>query len=446
MKKRLTALLMAVAMAVLLPATAALAADDTQRDGTAISINVVTDGAEREDFSEILTVEPLGNGSFDAGSGRVNFKFSRYDCRDILFTAADGYAIEGICATLVYGLDGSRGIVSSGGGMLADNVKGGSTVTVYLRSVYRVVYHDENGAVLGENTAEAIAAGRTPLAISNRPMTEEQLREPDADGSQEGHEYCYSALDLNTCEIIAAIPEDRAGYVYDGWYVGAPGGETKLSPGTVFYGAAYSFELLDGCDGEADRVINLYRTGAPVYTVTVRYENEEGETLREPSEKTVAAGSRYDVFNGTDLPVGLSHNGIFYVFDGLKEGAAAEKIADGDDEVTFVYAADAMGGADGGPDGIADKYQAFIIYRANDNSLGTVSVPGEAIDLREDIGAGLSLENVSVSGSTAGAKPGARFTGWTLNGREAGSGPVLEYTFDTVIPGAVYTFVANFSA
>ncbi len=444
MKKLLAALLMAAAMTAALPAAAALAADDAQREGTAISVNVVADGAGCEDFGGILTVEPLGDGGFDAASGRVNFKFGGCDCLDIRFTAAEGYAIEGVRAELVYGEDGSRGIISSGSGVLADNVKGGSTVTVYLRSVYRVVYRGEDGGVLGES-AEPVAAGRTPLAVSNRPMTDEQRCEPGADGAQPGYEYCCADIGLNTCEIIAALPEDGDGYIYDGWYAGAPGSETKLLPGTVLYGAAYSFELLDGCDGAGDHVINLYRSGTPVCTVTVRYENEAGETLREPSEKTVAAGSRYNVFTGIDLPVGLSHNGIFYVFDGLKEGQSAEKVAAGDDEVTFIYSADAMGGADGGPDGTPDKYQAFIIYRANDSSLGTVSVSNEAIDLRSGYDAGLSAEDVSVSGCEAEAKPGARFAGWTLGGKEISPSPALEYTFAKVLPGAAYTFVANFT-
>lgn len=446
MTKRMMAMLMAVAMAVSLLPMAASAADEPERDGSTINIDVIVDGAECDDLSGVLTVSPLGNSSFDTESAEVNFKFTRYDCKDILFTAADGYVIEGVKAELVYGQSGSNGIISTDSGVLADNVKGGSTVTVYLQSVYSIVYHDENGDVLTENTVEAITAGRTSLAVSNIPMTEEQYSEADENGAQEGYEYCCSTGTFNTCEIIAELPEDRSDYVYDGWYVGTAEGEVKLQPGTVFYGDAYSFELLDTYDGVEDHIINLYYTGTALYTITVRYENEAGEALKEPSARSVTAGSQYNVFAGIELMVGASHNGIFYVFDGLKDGDVEEGIATGDVEVTFIYSTDVMGDVDGGSDGVADKYQAFIIYRSNNSALGTVSQTGEAIDLREDFDSEPSVEDVSISGSTAVASSGARFTGWTLDGEEISSDAVLKYSFDTVVPGAVYTFVANFSA
>lgn len=446
MTKRMMAMLMAVAMAVSLLPMAASSADEPERDGSTINIDVIVDGAECDDLSGVLTVSPLGNSSFDTESAEVNFKFTRYDCKDILFTAADGYVIEGVKAELVYGQSGNNGIISTDSGVLADNVKGGSTVTVYLQSVYSIVYHDENGDVLTENTVEAITAGRTSLAVSNIPMTEEQYSEADENGAQEGYEYCCSTGTLNTCEIIAELPEDRSDYVYDGWYVGTAEGEVKLQPGTVFYGDAYSFELLDTYDGVEDHIINLYYTGTALYTITVRYENEAGEALKEPSARSVTAGSQYNVFAGIELMVGASHNGIFYVFDGLKDGDVEEGIATGDVEVTFIYSTDVMGDVDGGSDGVADKYQAFIIYRSNNSALGTVSQTGEAIDLREDFDSEPSVEDVSISGSTAVASSGARFTGWTLDGEEISSDAVLKYSFDTVVPGAVYTFVANFSA
>lgn len=446
MAKRMMAMLMAVIMAVSLLPIAATAADGFKLDGSMISINVIVDGTVCDDFSGILTVKPLGNGSFDMESAEVNFKFTRFDCKDILFTAADGYAIEGVRAELVYGQGGSNGIISTDYGVLADNVKGGSTVTVYLQSIYSIVYHDGNGNVIAENTVEAIIAGRTSLAISNMPMTEEQYCAADENGAQEGYEYCYIDCALTDCDIISNLPEDSADHVYDGWCVGTTESEVKLMPGTVLYGSAYSFDQLDTYDGVKDRIINLYCTCTPIYTISVRYENENGETLKEPTTRSVAAGNKYNVFVGMELMVGVAHNGVFYVFDGLKEGDTAENVATGDNDVTLVYSTDIMGDVDGGPDGIADKYQIFIIYRSNDDALGTVSPSSEAIDLRENFDSEPSIEDVSISGSTAVASSGARFTGWTLDGKEISSDAVLEYTFDTVTPGAVYTFVANFAA
>ena len=287
-------------------------ASQVERQGTAININVVVDGTPMSegDVGNYVTVTPSG-GQFNENDDTVTYTFTYYDCKDIDFVAKEGYVIEAVDADLVYGQSECKGITDNNGTVTADNVRGGSTVIVYVRTVYQLVYHNGNDTttvplVTGKtaNLSDNVQ-GQIDLVNSSRPTTGKQFTEEGqsynyvnvcstsdkhyidnnddgtcdehaaatADGKQQAYDFTYVA-DLTTSETIDALPVDKTGeMVYDGWFVGnTDTGAQKISEGeNVSNGHDYDFETMDAADGTADNVINLYCTSsAAQYKVTYK--------------------------------------------------------------------------------------------------------------------------------------------------------------------------------
>ena len=287
-------------------------ASQVERPGTAINIDVVVDGTPMSegDVGNYVTVTPSG-GQFNENDDTVTYTFTYYDCKDIDFVAKEGYVIEAVDADLVYGQSECKGITDNNGTVTADNVRGGSTVIVYVRTVYQLVYHNGNDTttvplVTGKtaNLSDNVQ-GQIDLVNSSRPTTGKQFTEEGqsynyvnvcstsdkhyidnnddgtcdehaaatADGKQQAYDFTYVA-DLTTSETIDPLPEDKTGaLVYDGWFVGnIDTGAQKISEGeNVSNGHDYDFETMDAADGATDKVINLYCTSsAAQYKVTYK--------------------------------------------------------------------------------------------------------------------------------------------------------------------------------
>ena len=286
-------------------------ASQVERQGTAINIDVVVDGtpmSESEMVGTYVTVTPKDSGSFDEETDKVNYTFTYYDCKDISFAAQQGYVIEAVDADLVYGQRVCNGITDNNGTVTADNVQGGSTVTVYVRTLYTIQYHGADGNV----TTAQVASGKTDTLAEqtpsvDRPTVGQTFKEngetytysnvcstedshyqdenpadgtcdthaaATANGKQQAYDFTYVA-DLTTSETIDPLPEDKTGaLVYDGWFVGnTDTGAQKISAGVNVSNGLddYNFETMDAADGTADNVINLYCTSsAAQYKVTYK--------------------------------------------------------------------------------------------------------------------------------------------------------------------------------
>ena len=291
-------------------------ASQVERPGTAINIDVVVDGTPMSegDVGNYVTVTPSG-GQFNENDDTVTYTFTYYDCKDIDFVAKEGYVIEAVDADLVYGQSECKGITDNNGTVTADNVQGGSIVTVYVRTLYTIQYHGADGNAIGQPVL--VASGQTSglqdnvdtamdQVNNNRPTTQGTFQENGTtytyvnvcsnqdehyadnnddstcdehaaatnDGKQQAYDFTYVA-DLTTSETIDPLPEDKTGaLVYDGWFVGnTDTGAQKISEGmNVSNGLDdYNFETMDEADGTADNVINLYCTSsAAQYKVTYK--------------------------------------------------------------------------------------------------------------------------------------------------------------------------------
>ena len=286
-------------------------ASQVERQGTAINIKVVVDGTPMSegDVDDYVTVTPSG-GQFNENNDTVTYTFTYYDCKDIDFAARQGYVIEAVDADLVYGQSVCKGITDNNGTVTADNVQGGSIVTVYVRTLYTIQYHNGE-SIITENTVNLVA--ETSSLTPNSPTVEKpevgdtyndeqyiQVGQEDThapatpSGKQAPSDFTYVNNELKTSEEIKALPTDASGQLmYSGWYVGSSENTAYLLvPETDFQNEQYNFETYDKYDGN-DNVINLYCTSsAAQYKVTYKLTSTDNPS--DASTPPVDNQYRYD--------------------------------------------------------------------------------------------------------------------------------------------------------
>ena len=189
---------------------------DPEMDPTAnpITIEVVLDGKETSritggNIDSYITVKPYQNESSEGQrdwnkgtykDGQVTYSITYYDCKDIGFAAKEGYVIEAIEADLVYGQSGCYGIYDTSnppqdvkgdmatyGDYMADNVQGGSTVTVYVRSAYTVEYYQVENDVSEKLKSDPY--NDTKNYVDGWTTEEPQKQEPQNPTAESGEYY-----------------------------------------------------------------------------------------------------------------------------------------------------------------------------------------------------------------------------------------------------------------
>lgn len=96
-----------------------------------------------ENVSSTANVEVKG---VENGLLRCTFDYTNFDAADIAFVPGDGYVLQGVYGTFIYGMNGWNTPVISDDHWDLDNVKGGTTLTVYLNTPYTVEYHLSDSA------------------------------------------------------------------------------------------------------------------------------------------------------------------------------------------------------------------------------------------------------------------------------------------------------------
>lgn len=332
-------------------------ASQVERQGTAINIKVVVDGTPMSegDVDDYVTVTPSG-GQFNENNDTVTYTFTYYDCKDIDFAAKEGYVIEAVDADLVYGQSECKGITDNNGTVTADNVQGGSTVTVYVRTLYTVQFHDASGGIISDKMVSNVVAGKTDSLTPQDPTVHrpqegshdgltyinvcktngdgcndangdgvcDKHAPATAEGKQKSEHFTYVA----SLENEITLPElpTETGMAVNGWYLGsAAATETTYAPNTQ-YGIS---EEGDNADEANDNIINFYCTStANTYTVTYSWDGlPDGAEATLPKEtqheynSTVTVDTTYK--NGTIMKVGhdtYTFNGWSTTDVGVKDG------------------------------------------------------------------------------------------------------------------------------
>ncbi len=318
--------------------TAVWEANDPEMDpkATDITIEVVLDGVDTRriqgsSINDYISVEPYqnlsetGDETWNCGTynnGTVTYSVTYYDCKDIGFSAQDGYVIEAIDAQTVFGQSGSKGIyaidsndeLAEYGDYMADNVKGNTTVTVYVRTLYTVDYYVNGTAYDGDTDTGYYVSGITYDAgdvINTAPTNpsgddyypvdcgcdegeEEHTGYTDVNGAQPGTENLYVVSGLDTDITFISLPDnDNGAYNVAGWYLGQNG-----NTGTTYSGTQNVSTFISSV-GE-DRIIKFNATyAANTYDVTYSWSGlpTDGTALYDSSGNTVAPAEPSDASN-----------------------------------------------------------------------------------------------------------------------------------------------------
>ena len=223
---------------------------------------------------------------------RCTFDYTNFDAADIAFFPGDGYVLQGVYGTFIYGMNGWNVPKISDAGWVLDNVKGKTTLTVYLNTPYRLEYHVPAPASAPED--DNIYIARKALDKFSSPdfsgLTPDSSIEDRNDGKPGG----WVSNALHTTVTLQNVPTG-----YTGWYTTANGDAEHES--------SYTGAGIAAAAGE-DNVIDCYaRPGE--YTLSYSWTGlPEGSALQPPPSASYSYGAPVTIDEtykvGTTVTVG----------------------------------------------------------------------------------------------------------------------------------------------
>ena len=363
------------------------------------------------------------------GRLRCTFDYTNFDAADIAFVPGDGYVLQGVYGTFIYGMNGWNSPVISDARWVLDNVKGGSKLTVYLNTPYTVEYHLSGPASAPEDNKIYIAC----KALDKFPSLDFSDLTPDSpiEDRNEGKKGGWVSNALHTTVTLQNVPTG-----YTGWYTTANGGNKHES--------SYTGAAIAQAAG-ADNVIHCYaRPGEYTHSITINYVDENGSVLQEPYSVTKNDGYSYSFTFGSDeIPRVIVKDGTNYVFNRFTEGGDA---LSGTLKTNVIISAEYLPDSD--KDGTPDEYEATVTYKVVNGfwSDGTNADKKEEFDLK-------TFDERSLTWVAAEPKLGDTIpTGMTPDSSHLAigswdeditpdtpvrGGEVYTYTFDTAIAPAL---------
>lgn len=319
------------------------------------TVNKITDSG----VEQYITVNPVSNaaptdGEYDVtgwdegtfANGTVTYNFTNYDCKDIKLNANAGYLVEAIQANLVAGQTNCNNITVDGGVYTVDNVDGGSTVTVYVRTNYTVNFNRPDDTV--QSSVTNLVSGKTeglPNSSSLPDPVEPVLGDYYTDGSEyekvsdepgdnyataSGKQPATTNIFVNNFEQTVTIPKvdgsTTPGTTNVGWWLNDT---TCLGDPTHDADDTYT---VSADDANEAHVINFYSKSTE-NTYTVKWNNGKLHTLE--TDENVPYGSEPSFDKNT--PERTPTNEYTYEFVGWSEDVnAAPEDAISEEELPVV--------------------------------------------------------------------------------------------------------------
>ncbi len=223
---------------------------------------------------------------------RCTFDYTNFDAADIAFVPGDGYVLQGVYGTFIYGMSVWNPPEIHDDHWVLDNVKGKTTLTVYLNTPYRLEYHVPAPASAPEDDNIYIACKE--LDNFSSPDFSGLTPDSPAEDRNEGKPGGWVSNALHTTAELKDVP---AGYT--GWYTTANGDAEHED--------SYTGAAIAQAAGE-DNVIHCYaRPGE--YTLSYSWTGlPEGADVPLPESESYSYGERVTVDGtykvGTTVTVG----------------------------------------------------------------------------------------------------------------------------------------------
>ena len=267
-------------------------------DGEKVTL---TDDTHLKNYISNLTDDagtPTFEYNVEDGVIKGTYNYEQFDSADIVLTPNDDYALQGIDGTFIQGSQAWQGITQSDDGWKIDNVKGGSTLKVYLNTKYSVEYVVTGSETIKAPTDDAVyvtGAGVTS-DNSNQPVT-----------GQDGEQRSWMNDGLTTKFTIEDVPEGATG-----WTDEANDSQTAGTEITV------STAVTNGLDDNSDHIFTFTAT-ANEYTVTYHANTSADDPTLYTDSNTVTHGESYTVLGNTNDYFQYTNTG--YTFAGWATSA-----------------------------------------------------------------------------------------------------------------------------
>ena len=358
--------------------TVYLPVEDLSAQGTSVTIEVYLDGEPAENPRNLVNLTRYHDGKYTVftleseAESKLTYGFNYYkgegghDCVDIKAVPAEGYALQAVEYFQSYGSGKPQNVTEPTGAnnfYLIDNVTGVNNrndvdCRIYLSTEYTAQYYQ------GETTRLEDA----PYNDTNTYVGYEQDVQFDNQAPTEENETLWRGWedDLKTQINLPELKDAGTGMTEDGWFLGSTTG-VKQTPSTTVNVA----DVKSGADD--DNVIKFYETTAAAnHSITINYVNGDNKEEKLGYKTWIQAeGSAYAITldregnasgNG-EVPFIIQREGKQYVFDKFTDSPELTGTV-GKEDLTFTaeYLLDEKG-PDGEPDGVPDKYQAFVTYK-----------------------------------------------------------------------------------
>ena len=231
------------------------------------------------------------------GDGNIvgAYSYEKYDSADIVLTPNGNYVLQGIEGTFIQGETAWTGITPSGAGWKIDNVKGGSTLKVYLNTKYSVKYVVTGSETIDAPTDDAVyvtGAGVTS-DNSNQPVT-----------GQDGEQRSWKNDGLNTSITIKPLPDGTTGWTDEATPTGTHDKDDEIGVADAVTG---------GLDADGDHTFTFTAT-AVNYTVTYTDGVESEEVFADQTYDGLTYGEDTPDFLVDGSPADPKREG--YTFEG----------------------------------------------------------------------------------------------------------------------------------
>lgn len=292
--------------------------------------------------------------SYDGNTIHCIYDFTTYDAADLLLTVADGYVLQGIDGTFIFGQSGWNGITfnSGNGEYTIDNVDGQSTLKIYLNTRYTVEYSVPEGVDdVTDNNVYVVTKALNESTTFDPDFSGITVDSPQVDRTK-GHTGGWTNKELESTVNLQGVPANCTG-----WYTTASGSD----PHSKSYTGNGIKQAAESSGDNTPNVIECYARGAQ-YTITINYEDESGASLKEAYNDTQNAGYPYsfDVSENTtgNIPFIIEKDGKQYVFNRFtKGGDQLVGELSGNLDITAEYLIDENNNK------VPDVYEATVTYQ-----------------------------------------------------------------------------------
>ena len=230
--------------------------DESEIDGPYVEIDDVDN--DKEYYQGSVNVEVYLDGEkVEENSGTIRYGYEQYNCVDLELTYPENekVVLNAIYAKQSHGEDGYEEITSE----LVDNVEDGSTVYIYLSSVYTVEYTAEN--------AENVEQDNKKYTLPN---------------SEKHRDYNSFKEDLTAYGTEAIHVKDlpkNSRYTYEGWFAQDA---TEVEPG-INWSLKEAIKKAD-----ANNVIYLHATSKQAeYNLTVEHVTQRSTVISMRTEPRI---------------------------------------------------------------------------------------------------------------------------------------------------------------